>query len=350
MSPPSAYPPGYPPPAGLEPTYQAAAPWPAPEAPSPATAPYAAAPASPLPGSAVFGSAGLPNGSGAYPPVSRTPRRTVMTVIVVIVVVALVGAGIGVALGGGSSSNPSPTSSTPNPAATGAARQLLRSALAAAGGINAFHYVATSTVSGGSGYSQRTVGDAGPTSGKQVITIGAQRFTVIVVGTACYLKGNASALVANLGLSSAQAAAHAGQWISLAKTDAPYASVYAAVTAPSAIADNVTITATTVLAPSTVDGRRVQTVTGTIAPTRIAGQTIAPKGTASLAVRASSPHLPVRYVEEGTQDHQKSSSTVTFSRWGEAVAVTAPANAVAYSSLGVGSGSIPTTPGGTVVT
>jgi hypothetical protein len=273
-----------------------------------------------------------------------------MTVIVVIVVVALVGAGIGVALGGGSNGTSTTTSSTPNAAAAGPARQLLRSALAAAGGINDFHYVASSTVSGGNGYSQKTVGDAGPSSGKQVITIGAQRFTVIVVGTACYLKGNASALVANLGLSSAQAAAHAGQWISLAKTDAPYASVYAAVTAPSAIADNITITATSVLAPTTVDGRQVQTVTGSIAPTRIAGQTIAPKGTASLAVRARSPHLPVRYVEAGTENHQKSVSTVTFSRWGEAVAVTAPTNAVAYSSLGVGSGSITTTPGGTVVT
>ncbi len=43
-------------------------------------------------------------------------------------------------------------------------------------------------------------------------------------------------------------------------------------------------------------------------------------------------------------------STVTFSRWGESVNLTAPSAAVSYASLGVGSGSVPTTPGGTVLT
>jgi hypothetical protein len=205
-------------------------------------------------------------------------------------------------------------------------------------------------VSGTQASSQRTVGDAGPSSGKQVITVGNQRFTVLVVGTACFLEGNSAALVANLGLSSSVAAARAGQWISLAPTDGPYASVYAAVTAHSAITDNITVVPDDQLPPTKLNGRRVRTVTGTIAPVTIGGQTIAPKGTASLSVRAASPHLPVRYTQRGTLGRSVTVSAVSFSHWGEPVSIAAPAGAVPYASLGAGSGSVPPTPGGTVLT
>ena len=106
----------------------------------------------------------------------------------------------------------------------------------------------------------------------------------------------------------------------------------------------------TTLPTTTLDGRRVETVTGAIAPLTLGGQTVAPKGTAALAVRATAPHLPVRYTERGTQGRQTTRSTVTFSHWGKAVAVAAPSGAVPYASLGVGSGSVPTTPTGTVLT
>jgi hypothetical protein len=262
------------------------------------------------------------------------------------VVVAFVVGLLGVAVFGGSTSNVSSPKSTVSPAA----RQLLRSALAAAGQVNAFHYVSTSSVTGPQGGTQKTVGDAGAASGRQVITVGNQKFTVLVIGAACYLKGNAAALVANLGLPSSLATTYAGRWISLTKSDPPYASVYAAVTARSAITDNITIVPESQSTPTHLAGRRVQTVTGAIAPIRIAGQLNNPKGTATLAVRATSPHLPVRYTEQGTLDHEKNMSTITFSRWGEAVHLTAPSGAVAFASIGTGPGSTPTTPSGTVLT
>jgi len=290
------------------------------------------------------GNEGQVNGSGHLPSSPRR-RRRLLTVIVLVIVLALVAAVTGVTLSGGSNTTVTPPSGT---STSPVARQLLESSLAAARGVDAFHYVATSTLSGSQGSTQRTVGDAGPDSGRQVITVGAQRFTVLVVGTACYVKGNAAALTANLGLSSVMAAAHAGQWISLARADAPYASVYAAVTAPSALADNVTITPKEQLPDSRLDGRRVQIVSGAIAPVTVAGQTVAPKGTATLAVGATTPHLPVRYTERGTQNRQQIVSTVTFSRWGDVVQVTAPAGAVTYASLGAGS--VPSNPSGTVLT
>ena len=340
---PPVYPPGYAPSPGTEPSYQAPAPW-APAA-FPPTAGYA--PVGPPPGPPMAGLPGYSN--GALPePSGRRPRRRVVTVVVIALVLALVlaGGGVAVFVGGSNTTvtNPSKTAISP------AARQLLQSALSAARRVNAFHYVATSSLSGSQGFSQKTIGDAGPSSGRQDITVAGQKFTVLVVGQACYLEGNAAALTANLGLSSASATAHAGQWISLAQSDAPYASVYAAVTAPSALADNITVKPQSQLPAGRVDGRRVQIVSGAIAPITIGNQTQAPKGTATLAVRASSPHLPVRYTERGTQGRQTSRSTVTFGRWGEAVSITAPSGAVTYASLGVGSGAVPSSPSGTVLT
>jgi hypothetical protein len=270
-----------------------------------------------------------------------------MTVVIAIVVAALVAAITGLVVSGGSTTTAPPPPSTP---VSPAARQLLQSALAAAHQVNSFHYVATSSSTGPNGATQRTVGVAGPDSGQQDITSGSQKFTVLVVGTACFLKGNAAALTANLGVSATVASAHAGQWISLAPTDAPYASVYAAVTARSALADNVTIVPEHQLAPSKIAGRRVVTISGSITKVTIAGQTIALKGTATLAVRSAAPHLPVRFRESGTEAGQRSVSTFTFSRWGAPVNLTAPTGAVPFASLPVGSGTVPSNPSGTVLT
>ncbi|MGH9017295.1 MAG: hypothetical protein ACRDY1_06060 [Acidimicrobiales bacterium] len=355
---PPHYPPGYPPPPGMEPTYQAPPPWSPPAGAAPGSSPFAAPPGpafgspagavfGPPPGASVFGPPGMVNGAG-HESTTRHPgrRRVVVTALVCVLIVGLVAAITGVVVSGPATST---TSATTVPPVSPAARQLLQSSLAAARASGSFHYVATSRSSGASGGSQKTVGLAGPDSGQQNITVGSQKFTVLVVGKTAFIEGNAAALVSNLELSDTVATAHAGQWISLSPGDQPYASVYAAVTAPSALADNVTVVPQTQLPASTVDSRRVVTVSGAIAKVRIAGQTIAEKGTATLAVRASAPHLPVRYHEQGTYQGQATVSTVTFSHWGIPVSVAAPTNSVPFASLPQGSGSTPTTPRGTVV-
>jgi hypothetical protein len=294
----------------------------------------------------------MPNGwASAVAPGERRRRRIVLTVVAVVMVLALVGGGFAV-FGGSTSTSTStsaPTATTaPTAQGTSSAGQLLQAALAAARRSGSFHYVSVSSSTGPQGGTQRTVGDAGPDGGRQVITDGNQRFTVVVTGTSCYIEGNAAALTANLGLSATTAAAHAGRWISLAPADPPYAAVYAAVTASSALADNITMTARQERPVTTAGRRRIRTVVGVITPVHVAGQTIAIKGTATLAVAVAS-HLPIRYAQRGTVDRQRTTSELTFSRWGERVTVTAPTGAVPYSSLPTGSGVGPTT-GSTVLT
>lgn len=335
-------PPGYTAAPDAAANYQAPAPW----VPASFPPPSASSPFGPPPVSPVVGSLGLANGAPQRV-APRKRRRVLATIVAIIVVLALVGGGVATFTGSGTT-----VSSPPSTVTSPAARQLLQAALQAAGRVDSFHYVASSSLSGKNGGSSRTVGDAGPNSGRQLITSGTQKFTVLVIGTACYLKGNASALVGNLDFSASDAATHAGQWISLARSDAPYATVYAAVTAPAAIADNVTIVPRNQLAPSTLDGRRVETVTGAIAPVKIpgTGATPTPKGTATLEVRASTPHLPVRYTERGTVSRQQSTATVSFTKWGEPVHFTAPAGAIPWAQVGAGSGPISPTPSGTFLT
>ena len=258
-----------------------------------------------------------------------------MLIAVGAVVVALIAAGAALLATGG---NTSGGSSATSPAAA----QLLDAALGAAHRAGSFHYVSTYT---SQGITQHTVGDAGPNSGRQVITIGPHTFTVVVLGTTCFFQGDAEALASQLLLSPAAAAAHAGQWISLAPHDGPYAVVYAAVTAPSALADNIAFRPQQDLGSSTIGDRRVTAIRGAMTNVTVDGQTEHARGTAELATTSSSPHLPVQYVEHGRIDGQATDFVMSFSRWGKPVVVVAPPSALSFSSLGPGATSSP--PGST---
>ena len=256
--------------------------------------------------------------------------------VAVVVVGLLVGGGVVLFTG------PGTTTSASTPAGP-AAKRLVTSSLAAARRAGSFSYVSRSTAKG---YSQLTVGDAGPTSGRQQITVNAHTFTVLVIGSACYFQGDAVSVTQQLSVPAAQASAYAGRWISLAPSDAPYPQVYAAVTAASAIADNVAFRPQRETGISRLAGRRVVGVTGAMTNITVAGQTQVSKGTATLEVAATKSHLPARYTENGTVDGAHTVFTMTFSHWGRAIAVTAPTGALSYASIpsGGGGGTSPTGP------
>jgi hypothetical protein len=269
-----------------------------------------------------------PPDGDAEPPLApgRPRRRSVITAVSIIVVVALiVGGGVAYLI----TSGPGPV-----PRISPAAQRLLRSSLSAATRKGSFHYVSRSE---SQGFTQTTVGDAGPNSGMQVITIGHDTFTVLVIGSACYFKGDTREMVQQLGLPVTTATAHNGAWISLAASDAPYASVYAAVTTQSALADNIDFTPHRRTGSAVRSGHKVIGMTGPLRNFKVAGITQKAKGTAYLYVASGSPHLPVQYSERGTISGQRSTFTMTFDHWGESVNVTAPTGAISFASLSAGS-------------
>jgi hypothetical protein len=184
------------------------------------------------------------------------------------------------------------------------------------------------------------VGDAAADSGTQTWTTtdsnGTARFKVIVIGSACYFQGDALALVEQLDVDPTTAQAHANQWISLLPSDVPYASVYVAVNTGEALSDNITVKPEQ-LGSTTLEGRKFQTVSGAITPVTVAGQVQKIDGTATLDVSTST-HLPVRYSQGGKSGKVNTSSTTTFSNFGETVSEIAPPGAIAYSSLGSSGG------------
>jgi hypothetical protein len=212
-------------------------------------------------------------------------------------------------------------------AATVQARALYLDALAATRGSAGFHYVAAST---GSTATQTIVGDAGQSGGRQVITIddaaGREQFTLVLVSGTVYFQGNILALEDQLGVPAASAAGLEGKWVSVSDQDGPYGVVAPGIT----IADQ---TEETALVPTSTAPIRTA---GGASATRILGtvpQQGAPAGTGHLDVAASS-HLPISYVSTVSISGLTTTSTTTFSGWGTAAVVTAPAGAVAWSTLG----------------
>ncbi len=212
-----------------------------------------------------------------------------------------------------------------------------------------FHYVSTSRFTDSSGSSNMvTVGDAGKTSGSQQITAGQDTFTIYVVGTGVYFKGNAAALGDQLGLTASAAASNAGRWISLAPSDAPTPAVEAGVTSPDFFTGPCLLQPGVSGSPvgvsrGTIAGRPVGIVQCTIDDTGGSGSAaVTTTGSGTLSVAAAAPNLPVRsasaVTSSGAAGSGSGTSVVNFSNWGEAVSVTAPPGAIPYASL-------PTQPG-----
>ena len=221
------------------------------------------------------------------------------------------------------------------------ARALYRQSLAAANASAGFHYLAVTT---GDSSNQKFVGDAGQAAGTQVITLdstyGSEQFTLVLVGGTVYFQGNGPALRDQLGVPAANTAGLAGKWISVASGDGPYGVIAPGITVTDQVQE-------TLLAPTstqTISGGGVR-VLGTV--TTLQGAT---GGSGHLDVDAGS-HLPTAYVASFTSSGTSTTSTTTFSSWGTAPSVTAPAGAVAWSTLGAssppggyGSGGVSTSP------
>ena len=247
--------------------------------------------------------------------------RRVLTAVLVVLVGGAIGSWLGVRDSGGSTW-------------TGAsAARLLRSSVAAAEVAGSFHYVWSyrSSSSTSSQVDQTTVGDAGASQGQQWMTVNGDTFDVLVVGATAYFRGDASAMESNLNVPASMADAYSRQWISLVSGEAPYQSVYAAVTTTQALEYNITFTADRKLGFSIIDDTKVFALSGPMSA--FSGQ--AAYGTGILYVAASGRHLPVRYVEQGTLGAGPSASsvefTITFSTWGKPVKEVTPSDTVPFA-------------------
>ena len=258
-------------------------------------------------------------------------------------------AGVGLLAGctsGGSSTAPPPTSAPTRPAGTAAAAAgtaAAPTAVASSSGAlspSAFLHAAQAAVrSGGSVHvdiadssasgSIHFSDDDTASGGRQVITVSnGGRVTVLLIDGTDYVRANAAGLEGFFEMPQAQAEQTANQWIKLSAGEKIGASTYDDVTAGitlSSVADELTLAGTLKPAkPSTVDG---QPVTGVEAPMPASAKLPASARNVLYATD-NSLHRPVvlEVLDAGSYKYQMS-----FSQWGEAVHLTAPAHSIPAS-------------------
>ena len=253
--------------------------------------------------------------------------------VVTWVTVAIVGA-IGAEIALASTGSAPPPRLRPDQVAS----RMTRAALGAAGAAGTFHYRAVWQTGGST---QTIVGDAAPSAGTQAVEVGGSRFAVVVADQVVYVTGNVEALHDQLGLAPATASADAGRWIALAQADGPYQSMEEGVTTAAALSQ-VLIAPRRTSTDRRAHGMVLSRVTGRIPP-GTPGQVIAGSATLDVAARTT---LPAAYTAGGSDGGQPWSSSITFSRWGERMAVTPPADALPYSALQGVAASGPGTPTG----
>lgn len=223
---------------------------------------------------------------------------------------------------GGASSSPSPTS-----AAASHAMADYRQSLAAMRAATGFHYVANTNGSA----SQQIVGDAGSSTGSQVITFdanyGSEQFTLLLIGGTVYFQGNAPALEDQLGVPAAKAPGLNAKWITVSVGDGPYNVVQPGITVADQAQEMALVPASTANV-TTPSGASAIRITGSVP-----AQQGAPAGTGHVDVATAS-HLPIDYESSFTVGGVTVTSTTTFSGWGTVPSVSAPSGAIAWSTLG----------------
>jgi len=242
---------------------------------------------------------------GVSPPVGRAG----VAVLAALAVAGLAGCGSsGAAAGSGQS-----------------ARSLLNATLHNAVASSGVHESAHETAPG---VAVSMLNDIGPASGRQRIDANGGHSVVIVAGGRAYFRGDAIALAGTYQFPITLARAYAGKWISMGPTDTGYAQISGAVTLASDF-HQIAFTGTVSSHPVTLaDGRRATAITGMMD---------GPTGTpipATLDVSTTGTVLPIALHAGNRQVAQD----VTWSRWGQPVAFTAPAGAVPVAGLGVAPG------------
>jgi hypothetical protein len=250
------------------------------------------------------------------PSASKSGRRRLVAVLAVVVVALVVVVSLVVVLGKSTGGLSGKT-----------AGQVMAVTVAAAKAQGSVHLgsVNTSGPAGGGTY------DVGASEGRQTVVGGtAGNAELLVVPGHAYVKGDAAFLKNSFGFPASFASSYAGKWISFVPSDPGYQQIVDGDTLSSALVES-TPTGTLTLTPTrTVDGQTVEGVSGGL-PHDISQA--GAKGSVVVYVSTNPPYLPVEVVTTGSLDGQSGTTVVTFSRWGEAVAITAPGGATPISSI-----------------
>lgn len=280
-----------------------------------------------------------PAGTGSFSvaaprPTKRSTGRFASLVVLLVVVVGAIAGGAVVL-----------SNSSSKPAGIQSPTRANAALYAAAMESGSFHYSGTSTGTEGGSLATGTVsGDAGETEGVQTLKSSIANYEVIVLNSVAYMKPDLNALENTFGYTASEAAPYANRWIEITPSEAPYQAVAADVTTGSvwgrssqSPTDGLSHAPVTVSPVFTSKGQSVQSVAYSMHGAAQGSGVGSYSGTEHITFDAAGPHVPSSLTEHltGTANGMPSTSnsSFTFSNWGRAVNVKAPAGAIPFSSL-----------------
>lgn len=197
-------------------------------------------------------------------------------------------------------------------------------------GSQGVHFVSTADQSG---VTLDVSGDAGTTSGQQVLVVKnkklTERMTARVVGSTGYVDGNAAALENVIGLTAAQSKKYAGTWMSFPTSNQGLDELVGGLLS-SQVSKEIEIGGPyTYGTDATVGGQHALAILGSVATQS------GSKVPVVLYVPASGKPLPIEEITNAGKSGGSSAihGTVTFSQWGENKSQTAPTHTVSLLKL-----------------
>jgi hypothetical protein len=186
------------------------------------------------------------------------------------------------------------------------------------------HIVITNQVAGNA-TAQRITADMGAATGTELIEYGSAIATIRVTKQAAYFTGSKTGLTSYIGLAAAAAARVGSRWVAIKSGTSEYQDL-AAENTLSALPSNMLPAASQVsqVANTTVDGQKVYVLEWTTTPSGSDTPI-----SARLTLTATPKVLPV----SETLTTKAESKTVSFTNWGAALKVAAPATSVPYAQV-----------------
>ena len=217
-------------------------------------------------------------------------------------------------------------SSSTSSAGSSAASTLITKSQTAVQTAGSVHFVDVTKIGS---KSESLIGDIGPSSAQEVLSVsGSEVLSVVLVSNTIYIKtSSASVLQSALSLSATTAAASVNKWISISSTDKAYSSIAQSLTVNAALSIYYPKSSAASILPSkTVAGVTVTPVTGSSTPsTKTTEQT-----TVYLNQKTSLPVTASLVAKSGSTTETKQA---VFTKWGNPITITAPADSVTYASL-----------------
>ena len=150
---------------------------------------------------------------------------------------------------------------------------------------------------------------------------------VMMIGSTAYVRTDATTLFKGLGLTKQGSKKYAGQWISIQQGDAPFAGIASTLTLDAQLKSFLPVGKQVTIGPTkTLHGKKLIPLTGPASSSHVKGS-----GEARLLIDPTT-KLPAAGGVVKSASGQTVEVVARFSKWGKPVNLTAPTDAVPYST------------------